>query len=153
MVKSMGTLKQISAFQPLSPLTLERLSKHTTTTEFAENIILSQQKETLSCLCVVVSDFVKTYCQSKDRIHFLAVLRDKDFLVSECLSDNKLSSSFAETMTTATLIHIPSGAIQHLLEFNLIFRIIVLQSVTARLILMDLLIRFGTYLAKRSQEA
>ena len=129
----MNTLKQISAFQSISPLNLERLSENTTTTEYPENTILFHQKESLSGIYVVVKGYVKLYRQSKDRIQILAILRDGDFFGSECLSDNQLSSSFAETMTSVTLIQIPSEAIQVLLETNPVFRAIVLQMVTNRL--------------------
>lgn len=133
MVKSVDTLKQISAFQSLSIPTLEGLLEHTTTTEYPSNIILFQQKEALSGLYVVVSGYVKLYRQSKDRVQILAILRDGDFFGSECLSDNQLSSSFAQTMTPATLITIPSDAIQDLFETNPVFRTVVLQMVTDRL--------------------
>lgn len=129
----MDTLKQISAFQTLSPLALERLSEHITTTEYPANSILFHQKETLLGFYVIVSGYVKLYRQSKDRIQILAILRDGDFFGSECLSDNQLSSSFAETMTAATLIYIPSDAIYNLLETNPVFRTVILQMVTTRL--------------------
>lgn len=133
MVKSVDTLKQISAFQSLSIPTLERLIQNITTTEYADNMILFQQKEILSGLYVVVSGYVKLYRRSKDRVQILAILRDGDFFGSECLSDNQLSSSFAETMTPTTIIHIPLNAIQDLLETNPVFRTMVLQMVTDRL--------------------
>jgi CRP-like cAMP-binding protein len=133
MVKSVDTLKQISAFQSLSALKLERLSERAKTIEYAENTIIFQQKETLAGLYVVVSGYVKLYRQSKDRVQILAILRDEDFFGSECLADNKLSSSFAETMSQTTLIYIPSDAIHNLLETNPVFRTVILQIVTNRL--------------------
>lgn len=133
MVKSVDTLKQISAFQPLSPQALEKLIQFTTTTEYSDNVILFQQKESLSSLYVIVSGYVKLYRRSKDRIQILAILRDGDFFGSECLSDNQLSSSFAETMIPTTIIHIPLNAIQDLLESNPVFRTVILQMVTNRL--------------------
>lgn len=133
MVNSVETLKQISVFQSLSPLMLERLSKCATTTDYTERTILFQQKEALLGLYVVVSGYVKLYRQSKGRVQILAILRAGDLFGTECLSDNQLSSSFAETMTASTLIFIPTDAIYTLLEINPVFRTVVLQMVTNRL--------------------
>jgi len=133
MVKSVDRLKQISAFQSLSPLTFEGLSRTATTTEYPPNTIVFQQQDVLTGLYVIVSGYVKLYRKSKDRVQILAILRDEDFFGTECLTDNRMSSSFAATMTTTTIIHIPYDAMQSLLEINPVFRSAVLQMVTNRL--------------------
>jgi CRP/FNR family transcriptional regulator, cyclic AMP receptor protein len=124
---------QISTFQSLSPSMLEMLSETATITEYPRNTTLYQQQESLTGLYVVVSGYVKLYRQSRDRVQILAILRDEDFLGTECLSSDTLSSSSATTMTSSTLIHIPSQAMYKLLEANPQFRLMVLHKVTDRL--------------------
>lgn len=124
---------QISTFQSLSPSMLEMLSETATIKEYPRNITLYQQQEPLTGLYVVVSGYVKLYRQSRDRVQILAILRDEDFFGTESLSNDILSSSSATTMTSSTLIHIPSQAMYKLLEANPQFRSMLLHKVTDRL--------------------
>lgn len=132
-MQSVNLLTQISAFQSLPPLMLEKLSAAATITEYPRNTTLYQQQEPLTGLYVVISGYVKLYRQSRDRVQILAILRDEDFFGTECLSNDVLSSSSATTMTLSTLIYIPAQAIGELLEANPQFRSVMLHKVTDRL--------------------
>ncbi len=126
-------LTRIQLFRVLSPRTHRCIAEKALLAEYPAGVNLYSQGDPPTGLFALQAGRVKLYRQSKEKCQILALPLTGDCLGAESLPTGEASPYSATTLTPAVTIHLPSGALQSLLDDHPDFQEAFLKLITDRL--------------------